>query len=85
MMRVNFNLSPSFGFYLLFAGFIPRVYILWENEDLSCSYSLVGSSTARKTSVLFSRVSTEVSDLILIGLIKLYQISILKMIITVNE
>lgn len=85
MMPLNFNLSPFFGFYLLFAEFIPRVYILWENEYLSCSYSLVCSSTTEKTSVLFSIVSTKVSGLILMGLIKLYQISILKMIITVNE
>lgn len=84
-MSLNFTLSLSFGFYLLFAEFIPRVYILWENEDLSYSYSPTGSSTTGKTNVLFSTVSAKVSGLILMALIKLYQISILKMIITVNE
>ena len=85
MMPLNFTLSLSFGLYLLFAEFIPRVYILWENEYLSCSYSLIGSSTTGKTNVLFSTVSTKVSGLILMALIKIYQISIIKMIITVNE
>ena len=85
MMPLNFTLALSFGLYLLFAEFIPRVYILWENEYLSCSYSLIGSSTTGKTNVLFSTVSTKVSGLILMALIKIYQISIIKMIITVNE